>query len=307
MNASTPILTGSHWRSRLAYAASNFVRVYGKRRGFYRITTAIRRRSRTWLGGNYVPVSYRGKGTLWINPANDMDSAIFSRGVYEPGTIALIEQLTGAGYAYVDVGGNIGTHVIAAALVRKGSSGQTFTVFEPSPFTLPVLRWNLRENGLDGLVCLRECAVSGSPGELVFYAAPGHNPGNDGISRRDPSQVEIRVPAVRIDEVLTFPLPETTLFKIDAEGSEPNVLAGAERLLASTAGLIVLFEHNTRALAAGGFPRDAVTSLLPRQGFRFWELIESSGRLVSFDPAAKEFCNCLAARELPPLLKPRLG
>ncbi len=84
---------------------------------------------------------------------------------------------------------------------------------------------------------------------------------------------------------------------------EPGALAGASRLLA-TPGLVVLFEHNTKALESAGFARGAVTGLLTGLGFHLFELNESTGKLRPFDPSSRDFCNCAAVRSIPAILAP---
>jgi FkbM family methyltransferase len=69
----------------------------------------------------------------------------------------------------------------------------------------------------------------------------------------------VEAPAVTLDDVLADDGPRP-LLKIDAEGHEPQVLAGAARILASAPPDAILFEVNAKLLARRA-PRPRTSSI----------------------------------------------
>ena len=129
----------------------------------------------------------------------------------------LVNSLLKPGATVVDVGANIGYYVLLAAN-RVGQSGRIIA-FEPEPDNLVELRMNVECNGLSN-VEIRPFAVGAETGQIVF--ATGVN-GRvcSGMAASD----TVRVPIVTLDTTLTDTID---MIKIDVEGYEGEVLAGAE-------------------------------------------------------------------------------
>lgn len=141
------------------------------------------------------------------------------------GLAALIERQIPRGSTVIDVGANIGLSTILLARMAE-----RVIAFEPSPPNVAFLRLNLERNGITN-VEVHAAAVSDTPGTLRLHVAQfgagshvvaaGHVSG-DAVPTVD-------VPAVTLDGT---DLPPVAFIKIDAEGHDPDVLAGAARLLA---------------------------------------------------------------------------
>lgn len=117
---------------------------------------------------------------------------------------------------YLDVGANIGATAIAVALARPDVS---VIAFEPSPNNADLLDRNLGENEIRNCVVVR-AAVSDLCGMTTINEdGPWSRLGFAGPT----------VPTTTIDACTRDILPDTPigLVKIDVEGSEPRVLAGA--------------------------------------------------------------------------------
>ena len=147
------------------------------------------------------------------------------------GLAALITRQVPHSSTVIDVGANIGLSTILLARMAE-----RVIAFEPSPPNVAFLRRNLKRNGITN-VEVHAVAASSEPGTLRFHVAQfgagshvvaaGHVSGNT-ISTVD-------VPAVTLDET---DLPPIAFIKIDAEGHEPDVLAGARQLLVRDCPLI---------------------------------------------------------------------
>lgn len=205
------------------------------------------------------------------------------------GLAALITKQVPRGSTVIDVGANIGLSTILLARATN-----RVIAFEPSPPNVAFLRRNLERNGIRN-VEVRAAAVSSQPGTLRFHVAQfgagSHVVASGHISAGTIAAVD--VPAVVLDEV---DLPPITFIKIDAEGHEPDVLAGARRLLMRDRPLIYT-EVNVWCLSAfaghspGAFVRklwevfevgkpeaDGQTSpLLDGYGFLHDTIVHSSG------------------------------
>ena len=158
------------------------------------------------------------------------------------GLAALVARTVPPESTVVDVGANIGLSTILLARAAR-----RVVAFEPSPANAAYLRRNLLSNGIANVEVVA-AAVSDQPGTLRFHqaqfgagshvVAAGHVL-SDGISA-------VEVPAVTLDAALTAPV---SFIKIDTEGHEPDVLAGARAVLARDRPLVYA-EVNAWCLSA---------------------------------------------------------
>jgi FkbM family methyltransferase len=132
-----------------------------------------------------------------------------------------------------DVGAHIGfISAIAARVV--GTTGHV-VAFEPLPQNVGRLRQTVEANGLRN-VTIRDAAVSSSVGTRAFYvhssSAMGGLTPTDGVPRID-------VMTTTLDAELGAARPPA-LVKIDVEGSESEVIAGAQRLFNDVRPLLII-------------------------------------------------------------------
>lgn len=179
------------------------------------------------------------------------------------GLAALIQRQVPRNSTVIDVGANIGLSTILLARMTE-----RVIAFEPSPPNAAFLRRNLERNGIIN-VDIRAAAASSEPGTLRFHVAQfgagSHVVTGGHIAGGAVSTID--VPAVTLDQA---DLPEVAFIKIDAEGHEPNVLAGARRLLAKDRPLIYT-EVNIWCLSAfaGHSPGALVRTLW--SAFEVWK------------------------------------
>lgn len=135
------------------------------------------------------------------------------------------------GDTVLDIGANIGWFSLVSAK-HIGSNG-TVHAFEPRPETARMLAKTIALNGLKSIVQLWEYALSNQSGELqINWGANTDNPGGSFVSKiAMPEQglETARVRAVRLDDLLPDVAPD--IVKIDVEGAEPLVFAGAVNAL----------------------------------------------------------------------------
>ena len=141
-------------------------------------------------------------------------------GLHEFADMAIVLHLLRTGDLMLDIGANVGSYTILAAKV----AGARVIAFEPARETLPKLRANIAANGIETLVTVEDCALGDRDGEIAFSI------GLDTVNRVGaPGQSEL-VPLRRLDSVAGTLDP--VMMKIDVEGFEPQLFAGAEATLA---------------------------------------------------------------------------
>lgn len=143
--------------------------------------------------------------------------------------IALLLSVLRPGDVVLDIGSHIGTEAVPMARA-VGPSGQIYA-FEPQTPLFRLLEANLALNGCDNVRSFRTL-VGSSDGDWGAASVDYSQPTNFGaVSFVECKESVDRTPMVRVDTLLAS-LPQCRLIKIDVEGMEPDVLAGAEALIA---------------------------------------------------------------------------
>jgi FkbM family methyltransferase len=131
----------------------------------------------------------------------------------------------------LDVGANIGLTSLAMSFAAPGS---TIVAFEPSPTNIPLFEANTR--GRPG-IRLVQSGVGDRPGQLDFVVPPAgancHVATSEYEFASSPDFRPAQVPITTLDSYVDDNLGDqrVALIKIDVEGFEPNVLAGARSLI----------------------------------------------------------------------------
>lgn len=137
---------------------------------------------------------------------------------------ALVNRKCSRDSTVLDVGANIGLSTLLLARL----TGRV-VAYEPSPPNVALLRQNLLLNGIRNVEVVA-AAVSDRPGTLRLHVAQ-FGAGSHVVAAGHVAGATIptvEVPALPLDEQ---DLPPIAFIKIDAEGHEPDVLAGARELL----------------------------------------------------------------------------
>lgn len=202
--------------------------------------------------------------------------------------LALIDNELGRptvkGVTCVEVGANIGTTTLPVVL-RHGA--QLCIALEPAPANLTLLRANLAANGVSqDLVRVLPVAASDSPGAVEFELS-SNNSGDHRVRRherpgvnepdlyRERQRPVITVAAQRLDDILAeqnVELSDVGLVWIDTQGHEGHVFAGAPRLLASAAPIILEYWPYGLRRAAG---LELLHQLIRNSGRRIIDLRET--------------------------------
>ena len=206
---------------------------------------------------------------LAINPTDPVISGALLFGVYESGELDLFEKLLRPGMTVVDVGANIGLYTALAAK-GVGPTGRVLAL-EPDPESFDFLRRTVAGNGF-GNVETCQLAASATTGDADLYS----NPDNRGDSRlyADPllGDKPLQVRTTTVDELLgSRNIRSVDVLKIDTQGAEGLVLAGARETLANSPNLTILMEFWPYGLARTGSRADVLLALLRESGFQIFD------------------------------------
>jgi FkbM family methyltransferase len=158
----------------------------------------------------------------------------------ERAELQLFSQLVGEAKHVVDVGAYTGYYTLVAAAENPALR---VTAFEPVPANYERLMANLVANGsYDRVEAL--CAAVSSTSELVRLGMPPEErmPSSgrlkSSVISQEPSLVYIDVPTVTLDKVLAG--VDVDVVKVDVEGAEGDVVAGAAGVLSRCAPTLLM-------------------------------------------------------------------
>ncbi len=155
-----------------------------------------------------------------------------------------LSRLLGPGMTVYDIGANVGFTAVLAAR-RVGPSGRV-VCFEPLPENAAQISHNARLNGFS-FIDVHELALAREDGESAFFVSEASTWGRLAQSGPAPKQSGvIRVPVRSLDSLsASDSLPAPHFIKMDVEGGEADVLAGARGLLARARPVMVIELHHT--------------------------------------------------------------
>jgi FkbM family methyltransferase len=176
---------------------------------------------------------------------------------------------------FIDVGANLGWHAVHAA---QHQSVETVVAFEPDPFNAWLLDRNLTENGVENVI-VSNAAVGAQSGSIRLHRYRSTNYGRHSLLT-DYGYGPRMVPIVDLDGALhQLGLADrpVNVLKIDVEGYEPAVIAGATKTLERTAA--VMLEYSPDLSSAGGLSGQDMVDRPLGAGFEPFGL-DQEGRAV---------------------------
>ena len=216
-----------------------------------------------------------------------------------------LQRLLSPGDVFIDVGANVGLYALKAARL-VGPTGRVLAL-EPGTEAHGHLTANLALNDF-GWAEAMKVAASDRAGEAVLHHVPlGNDPQAFSLIANDRAEAGETVETLTLDSLVErCGLGRVDLIKIDVEGAEPLVIAGAKSLLA-TFRPAVIFECNAHINAGGQTDASATETwtLLAEAGYRFHRLVGQGFPPIAEPPL--EFCNVIAvhaARRPPFVSKP---
>lgn len=187
---------------------------------------------------------------------------------FEAGPVEALRPLVRPGVTVIDVGANIG--FFTARFGRWVSEGGRVIAIEPEKTNFDRLRRHIARRGLEEVVDLLQAVAADAAGELQLNINP-HHPGDHRIG-----DAGVPVKAVTIDALLAARgWPEFGLIKIDVQGAEARVLAGASDTIDRFHPALFV-EIDDAALSGAGSGADELIASITGRGYRIHRLVGGS-------------------------------
>lgn len=217
----------------------------------------FRARLLRWTRANLVP-----RSKVWVKVEHGLANGLWLRlhlpeetflwrGDHEPDVQALLAKFLRPGSIAYDVGSYVGFFALGIARAL-GREGRVFA-FEPDPENAARIREHIAKNSFAAQIQVVEAAVWRATKESTTSYRRGRQARSQGGVEADgfrpvlASGEHILVSSISLDEFIARGNPPPQLMKIDVEGGETAVLAGAERLLAEHQPLIICEVHHVEA------------------------------------------------------------
>lgn len=172
-----------------------------------------------------------------------------------------LQRLVRRSSAFVDIGAYSGLFALAAA---KANPSCEVHAFEIVPETYLLAQSNVIANDLVGRVDVRLHGLGEGPGEIRMPAALNTTSLPSSLSLGSTFEGGVRIPVGRLDDLLN--LSGRVAMKLDVEGWEPQVLAGASETLRRLKPDIII-----EVLREDG---PAVEMILAPLGYGFWHFTD---------------------------------
>ena len=161
----------------------------------------------------------------------------------EPTTLTWIDEATPNSVLW-DIGANIGSYAIYAALSKK----MKVVAFEPSPFNIEFLSRNIWLNNLEAQVTVVPNPLSSDATQAkllmksIEWGNSGSTFGENYDEEGNPIEIEFEYQTIgfSMDQALTwFGLAQPDYIKLDVDGIEGLILSGGAKVLSNTKSLLV--------------------------------------------------------------------
>jgi FkbM family methyltransferase len=207
------------------------------------------RRSKRIAKGSDAHSLYKTKfgDFFWLKTGQYVDDCIIRKGIFEPDGTKIAKTFIKDGDVILDIGANIGYYsVLFSRLV--GKSGRVLA-FEPTKKFQRLLQRNLEANSIKNVIVFahglsdRNCESTINVGiDTATMHFPGNNPENaeETIRLETLGAFVAREKMTKIDFV-----------KIDVDGHEPAILAGAWEVLEKFKPLVFLEVNHLNYFTAG--------------------------------------------------------
>jgi FkbM family methyltransferase len=163
---------------------------------------------------------------------------IIMGGIWEPNVGLPLLSYAQPGMTILDIGAHIGYYTVKLG-ARAGSTGRVMA-FEPNPKVNRVCLENIKINGLSGMTSLHKFALGDKAGNAKLTYSNSNMTSANLLGDQD-ADFSFDVDVFRLDDIV----PEdhsVDLIKLDAEGFEAQILAGANGILSRSPQCAIMIE-----------------------------------------------------------------
>lgn len=184
---------------------------------------------------------------IWLRATSETERKWRARAcAKEPWTVRWLEEHVGRGDVLYDIGANVGAFSLIAAVAR----GASVVAFEPGYATFARLCENIQLNGCSEAIVPVPLPLSDAAG-LTAFTYRSLEPGQSRhVLGETPAGTPYKQPmcAITLDRAAAqFTLPAPHHLKVDVDGAELRVLAGAAAVLRGPQLRTILIESDAAA------------------------------------------------------------
>jgi FkbM family methyltransferase len=178
---------------------------------------------------------------MMLDASSYMDISLYRQfiqtGLYERETSLYIMKSLFPGDVFVDIGANSGYYSLLASKI-VGQLGHVYS-FEPHPVTYSRLVRNVNLNSLANIDTFN-FGLSSFDGEGELFVSKS----SDGLNSLKAIPLVDDSLKVNIRKLDTVIRGKVSMIKIDAEGSELDIIEGAKNTISSSPGIRIIYEMN---------------------------------------------------------------
>jgi FkbM family methyltransferase len=190
-------------------------------------------------------------GVFSIDPRSHLLRRILANGYYEPRISQLYCDHIRPDGDILDIGANVGFFTVGGA--RRLTTGRLLAA-EPTSGAFTHLKKNVERNGVSERVILFKGMVGLERGQGQIHFIPGYEEYSSAdipehFAMKNQTCLSETVPIERVDDLVERYSLRPTLMKVDVEGAEFSVFAGAQATLATFRPVVIseLWRGPTRA------------------------------------------------------------
>ena len=270
------------------------------------IRTKLSGRSRplvqyAYLGDQTAVIATRAGMPLFLDTRDrSLTPHLALMGCWEPDIERALVRLLKRGQRIIEVGANMGYHTLTMGRA-VGRTGK-IDAFEPNPRLFKLLTDSIFINGYQDIVTTHQSAALDQAGPVKFQFHPRYVGGGNVVvpGYEDSTNLHFDVQGVRLDDVLGAE-PPIDLVRMDAEGSEPLVLQGAEELMRRSPRMRIMMEFSA-VMMRTRVDVPAFVAWLATFGFKAWRVVPpgSLASVAMADLPAQTHCEIVLSRDVPP-------
>lgn len=228
-------------------------------------------------------------GNFSINPSSDLFSRLLVNKEYEPTLVKLALASINPTRDAIDIGANVG--FFSVAMAQRMNGGRILSV-EPSSATADRLERNIARNGVGAATIVFRGAVADQAGMLALNYVQGKEEYSSlGVlvhpSIAQNAKTSESVVVKKVDDLVSEYKLDPAFLKIDVEGAEHLVLAGAKETLRRNRP-VILSELSNPLLVSNGSSSSQVIKFLMDQGYTVKDALFPDLR-----PGVREFCDII--------------
>lgn len=202
---------------------------------------------------------------MLINSLDNLYLSLF--GTHEEFESEIVKKIIKKGNIVIDIGAHMGYYTLLFART-VGENGHVYS-FEPDPRNFDLLKKNVEINGYKNVTLIQK-AVSNKTGRGKLYL--GEYSGGNRIFDTHDDRKSIEIETIRLDDYFENNSRKIDFLKMDAEGTEIDIIEGMNLLLQKSQNIRIMCEFYPTLIKKFGREPEEYLKSLNNQGFKLFHL-----------------------------------